>query len=160
MARLAAEAPSPTSPATNPLTARDAGYDRIATLEREGDFAATASFALDAAPALRRDLIIAAFVDWGARDPEPALDRAIAVPDPNTRTLAFESVLTGWARQDPAELANVSVRFPRGPERDAALTKALREWMHRDPWTAGDWLLAQARDVQDIAARMFDAENR
>lgn len=143
-----------------PFAARDAGYATIATLERQGEYANAAQFALTSTAAIRRDLIIAAFVGWGTHAPDAALAQAIAVPDPAARRLAYESLLTGWARTDPAELAHTAVHFPAGPERDTALTKALREWMHRDPWTAGDWLLAQGRDVQDLAERMFETENR
>lgn len=155
-----AQATATISTPAAPFAARDAGYAAIATLERQGDYANAAQFALTSTAAIRRDLIIAAFVGWGTHAPDAALAQAIAVPDPAARRLAYESLLTGWARANASELANTALHFPAGPERDAALTKALREWMHRDPWTAGDWLLAQGCDVQDIAERMFETENR
>lgn len=152
------DAPAPV--VDQPFAERDAGYGTIATLQHEGEFDRAAAYALAADPAVRRDLIVAAFHDWARLYPEAAFARVVQIPEAPARAWALQSVLSGWASADPSGLAELALRFPSGHERDAALTKALREWMHRDPWAAGDWILAQDIGVQRLAEKMFETENR
>ena len=138
---------------------REGGYRTIAALQDAGRFDAAARFALAGGPALRRDFVNAAFLAWGRKAPETALEAALTVPEPAEREVALNSVFSGWACTDPRALAELALRFPEGDEKTAALTKALRRWMHGDPWAAGDWILAHA-DAVPVAEAMFRVDER
>ncbi len=135
------------------------GYRTIAALQDAGRFDAAARFALAGGPALRRDFVNAAFLAWGRKAPEAALEAALAVPEPVDRELALNSVFSGWASTEPRALAELALNFPDGAEKTAALTKSLRRWMHADPWAAGDWIFAHA-DAVPVAEAMFRADER
>jgi hypothetical protein len=135
-------------------TARDYGYALIFGLNRRGEFAASAGYATTAPEGLRRDLLIAAYHDWGLRQPELALLAAAQVADATARQTALQSALSGWARTDPEGLADTALSFPEGDEKRTALTKALRAWMIKDPWKAGDWILAHGDAVSAAEAAL------
>jgi hypothetical protein len=150
----------PADPGPSVLAARDAGYAEITRRQQNGNDEGAVAYAVEAATPIRRDLIIAAFHEWGRRQPEAAFAAAARVTLTPDRRLAIDAVLSGWARFDPRGLAETALRFPIGYERETALADALREWMHRDPSGGGDWILAQGADVQIVAQRMFETENR
>lgn len=144
---------------TNATTARDFGYALIFGLNRRGEFSASAGYATAAPEGMRRDLVIAAYHDWGRRQPEQAFLSAAQIANPTARQFAMQSVLSGWARSSPEELAETALRFPAGDEKNAALTKALRAWMVKDPWKAGDWILAHEVAVP-VAENFFARDER
>lgn len=141
------------------LDSREPGYRTIAALQDADRFAAAARFALGSETAWRRDFVNAAFVPWGRKAPEAALEAALAVQDAADRDLALRSVFSGWACIDPRALAELALAFPDGEEKTAALTKSLRRWMLADPWAAGDWILTHA-EAAPIAEAMFRADAR
>lgn len=140
-------------------TARESGYALIFGLNRRGDFIASAGYATAAPEGMRRDLVIAAYHDWGRREPEQALLSATHVADATVRQFALQSVLSGWARSHPEELAEAALTFPEGAEKSAALTKALRAWMIKDPWQAGDWILTH-QVAMPVAENFFARDER
>jgi hypothetical protein len=141
---------------TNPGAARDCGYAVIFGLDRRGDFSVSAGYASSAPTEVRRDLLIAAYHDWGRHQPEIALIAAARIDDPTTRQTALQAALSGWARTDPEGLAGTALDFPEGAEKMAALTKALRAWLVKDPWKAGDWILAHHVALPAAEAAMRD----
>jgi hypothetical protein len=143
----------------DPATARDCGYGLIFGLNRRGEFSFSSDYATAAPVAVRRDLVIAAYHDWGRRQPEQAFLSATRVTDPTARQFALQSVLSGWARSHPEELAETALTFPEGDEKSAALTKALRAWMIKDPGQAGDWILTHQAAVP-IAENFFARDER
>ena len=143
----------------DPAAARDCGYGLIFGLNRRGEFALSSGYATAAPEGVRRDLVIAAYHDWGRQQPEQALLSATHVADPAARQFALQSVLSGWARSHPEELAQTALSFPEGEEKSAALTKALRAWMIKDPWQAGDWILAHPATVP-IVENFFARDER
>ncbi len=164
---------APTRPAETPAAAaslsplafspelflRDHSYAVITTLQQANAFESAANYALANPTRFQRDLIIAAFHEWGCRQPEQAFAAAAKVPDAPARDLAVQSVLSGWARTDPVALVDAALAFPDGAEKNAALTKAFRAWMVRDPQRAGDWILAHPGELA-IAETVFRTENR
>jgi hypothetical protein len=143
----------------DPAAARDYGYGLIFGLNRRGEFALASDYAAAAPEAVRRDLVIAAYHDWGRRQPEQAMLAATRVADPAARQFALQSVLSGWARSHPEELAETALAFPEGDEKSAALTKALRAWMIKDPGQAGDWILTHQAAVP-VAENLFARDER
>lgn len=143
----------------DPATARDCGYGLIFGLNRRGEFSFSSDYATAAPVAVRRDLVIAAYHDWGLRQPEQAMLAATRVADPAARQFALQSVLSGWARSHPEELAETALAFPEGDEKSAALTKALRAWMIKDPGQAGDWILTHQAAVP-VAENLFARDER
>ena len=141
---------------TKATIARDCGYALIFGLNRRGEFATSATYAATAPADVRRDLLIAAYHDWGRRQPEEALASAAHVSDPVARQIAFQSTLSGWARMDPEGLADTALGLPDGEEKKTALTKALRAWMIKDPWRAGDWILAHNNSLPTAEAVFRD----
>lgn len=137
-------------------TARDCGYALIFALNRRGEFSTSANFAIAGPPEVRRDWIIAAYHDWGRRQPELALLSAAQITDAVARQTALQSALSGWARSDPESLADTAFDFPEGAEKFAALTKALRAWVIKDPAKAGDWILAHHAVVSAAEAALRD----
>ncbi len=135
-------------------TARDCGYALIFGLNRRDEFSTSANFAITAPAELRRDLLIAAYHDWGRRQPELALLSAAQITEVGTRQTALQSALSGWARTDPEGLADTAVNFPDGAEKFAALTKALRAWVIKDPSKAGDWIVAHRHAVSAAEAAL------
>jgi hypothetical protein len=135
------------------------GRDEITTLQGSGKFAAAAEFAAASAPALRRDLLNAAYYEWARREPELAVQMALRLGDAGEREYAVESALSGWARTDPAALAEAAMAFPEGGEKTAALTKAFRAWLVIDPTKAGEWIAAHPAQLA-VAESVFHQENR
>lgn len=156
---LATAASNAASTREDPLAPRDRSYGTIAALQREGRFEAAADYAVADSGAWRRDLIIAAFHDWGRQQPDSAVSAALRVNDAAARRLAFASALSGWARIDPAGLAGSALAFPDGPEKDSALTKALRAWLVADPEQAGDWIAAHPATLA-VAEKMIRDDRR
>ena len=145
--------------AVDPEQAREFSYRLITGLQKAGAYVMAADYALTSAPKLRRDLIIAAFHEWGRNQPDQACAAAIRVQDPEARQTAFQSVLSGWSRTDPEGMAEAALAFPEGEEKKAALTKALRAWMHKDPEIAGDWILAHEAAIP-VADEFFRKDQR
>jgi hypothetical protein len=145
--------------ATNPSQARDIGYALIAALQRHNAFDSAAAYAAESPAPIRRDLVIAAFHDWGRVQPDAAWTSSIRLTDATARDFATQSVLSGWARNNPEDLAETALYFPEGAEKNAALTKALRSWMIKDPEKAGDWILSHPVAVP-IAESFFANDER
>ena len=146
------------SPA-DPLAQRDAGYRVISSLQNSGAFGESARYAAAGPVAFRRDLLIAAYFEWGRHQPEAAVQSAIQLSDAAAREIAMQSVWSGWARVDPAGMAETALSLPESPERTAALTKAIRAWMIHDPEQAGDWILAHDNTFA-AAETVFRTEQR
>lgn len=143
----------------DPEQAREFGYRLITGLQKAGSYPLAADYALNSAAKLRRDLIIAAYHEWGRAQPDQACASAICISEPEARQTAFQSVLSGWARTDPEGMAEAALSFPEGDEKKSALTKALRAWMHKDPDVAGDWILAHEAAIP-VAEEFFRKDRR
>jgi hypothetical protein len=140
-----------------PAQARDYGYAVIFALNRVAEFEKAADYAVADSSRSRSDLIIAAYHDWGRRQPEGALVSAIHLPEASIRETAIQSVLSGWSRDDPEGLADAALNFPDGIEKNSALTKAVRAWIIKDPEKARDWILSH--DATIPAAKLALREN-
>jgi len=138
----------------HPAQARDYGYALIFALNRAGAYDQAAAYAVNGPERIRNDLLIAAYHDWGRKQPALALQSALHLTDGTIQDTAVQSVLSGWARENPEELAENALSFPEGPVRNAALTKAVRSWMIQDPWKAGDWVMSH-QDVAPAAEAAF-----
>ncbi len=156
---VAVPAAAPASVPVDPLAPRDAGYRVITNLQNTGAYDVAARYAAVGPEAFRRDLVIAAYHEWGRREPAAALASAVHLSDAAARETAVQSVWSGWARADPAGLAETALDFPEGDDRNAALTKAIRAWMIADPWQAGDWVLAH-NGALAAADTVFRTEQR
>jgi hypothetical protein len=145
--------------AANPEQARELGYQLIAGLQKTGAYGPAAQFAVAASENFRRDFVIAAYHEWGRRQPDQSLASAIHIADSTVRGLAIQSAFSGWARTDPDGMAEAALAFPEGEEKKAALTKALRAWMIKDPDVAGNWIMAHEAAIP-VAEEFFTKDRR
>src|ERR1051325_2547936 len=74
------------------LSRRDEGYQHIAALQAAGDFRRAADFATAEAAEFRRDWTIAAYFEWGCRQPEFAFVSASRIAEPTSRETAIQAV--------------------------------------------------------------------
>lgn len=145
--------------AANPDQTRELGYQLIAALQKANAYVSAAEFAIAGDPAVRQDLTIAAYHEWGRIQPDQAFASALRIADSTTREFAIQSMLSGWSRADPEGMAETALSFPDGEEKKAALTKALRAWILKDPTAAGDWIMNHVAAVP-VADEFFTKDRR
>jgi len=131
----------------------------VVASDPEMDFAREATAALALRPEQQRAALNAIYFEWGRREPERAVQSALAIAPSGWRSYALESALAGWSHAAPAELAETALAFPDGVERRAALTKAIRAWLASDPERAGAWIVAHA-ETMELTEAIIRAENR
>ena len=157
LAELARSQPQQAVDAVRELCAGDAmaeadlGAALVFALIQHGHGEVAASFAADVSDSNRQALVTMAFRGWALREPEPALDAALALDDPARRSVAFHAAASGWARVAPQQLAECALAFPDGPERTFAMTAAVRAWRIEDERATGRWLEQNERKLGRIA---------
>ncbi|HEY2343664.1 MAG TPA: hypothetical protein VGH90_11560 [Chthoniobacteraceae bacterium] len=98
-------------------------------------------------PALRSEVIKAAFANLAAKDSAAAIEQANALPEGEGRDSALAAVIRSAATADPKAAAKMLADLHAGAQRDNAAVKICQAWAATDPRSALDWLIGNARPM-------------
>jgi RNA polymerase sigma factor (sigma-70 family) len=77
---------------------------------------------------------------WGAKDPDAAINWAYGLADTNTQKDAVVGVLKGWTHPNPEAAAAYAAALPAGPLQEAGVMQVVHEWSFWDSGGAADWI--------------------